>query len=113
MRKNVVKAMSVGLSAITIASSLSVPVFAEESTEGGQPAEPSTASQEVETNEAEQTVVNDTAELDDTYNHGVDLPADEDAVATQIENVVDATKDAFSSDENYELKIEVVDENGE
>ena len=112
MKKNVVKAMSVGLSAITIASSLSVPVFAEESTEGGQPAEPSTASQEVETNVAEQTVVNDTAELDDTYNHGVDLPADEDAVATQIENVVDATKDAFSSDENYELEIEVVDENG-
>jgi len=112
MKKNVVKAMSVGLSAITIASSLSVPVFAEESTEGGQPAEPSTASQEVETNVAEQTVVDDTAELDDTYNHGVDLPADEDAVATQIENVVDATDDAFSSDENYELEIEVVDENG-
>ncbi|SOC01954.1 hypothetical protein [Pseudobutyrivibrio ruminis] len=112
MKKNVVKAMSVGLSAITIASSLSVPVFAEESTEGGQPAEPSTASQEAETNVAEQTVVNDTAALDDTYNHGVDLPADKDAVATQIENVVDATNDAFSSDENYELEIEVVDENG-
>lgn len=112
MKKNVVKAMSVGLSAITIASSLSVPVFAEESTEGGQPAEPSTASQEVETNVAEQTVKEDTAELDDTYNHGVDLPADEDAVATQIENVVDATNDAFSSDENYELEIEVVDGNG-
>ncbi len=112
MKKNVVKAMSVGLSAITIASSLSVPVFAEESTEGGQPAEPSTASQEAETNVAEQTVVDDTAELDDTYNHGVDLPADEDAVATQIENVVDATNDAFSSDENYELEIEVVDGNG-
>ncbi len=112
MKKNVVKAMSVGLSAITIASSLSVPVFAEESTEGGQPAEPSTASQEAETNVAEQTVVDDTAELDDTYNHGVDLPSDEDAVATQIENVVDATNDAFSSDENYELEIEVVDENG-
>ena len=112
MKKNVVKAMSVGLSAITIASSLSVPVFAEESTEGGQPAEPSTASQEAETNVAEQTVVNDTAALDDTYNHGVDLPADEDAVATQIENVVDATNDAFSSDENYELEIEVVDKDG-
>ena len=30
MKKNVVKAMSVGLSAITIASSLSVPVLADE-----------------------------------------------------------------------------------
>jgi len=138
MKKNVVKAMSVGLSAITIASSLSVPVFAEESTEGGQPAEPSTASQEVETNVAEQTVVNDTAELNESYNgNQSETPAEgepstegetqttneEKSTLDKVQDAVNTTNATFKDDDTYSFKVDievrdefgnvVADENGE
>ncbi|SES86574.1 hypothetical protein SAMN02910413_1007 [Pseudobutyrivibrio sp. C4] len=138
MKKNVVKAMSVGLSAITIASSLSVPVFAEESTEGGQPAEPITASQEAETNVAEQTVVNDTAALNESYNGGQSETPVEGETSTEgeaqttndtkstldkVKDAVNTTNATFEDDDTYSFKENsevrdelgnvVVDENGE
>ena len=122
MKKNVVKAMSVGLSAITIASSLSVPVFAEESTEGGQPAEPSTASQEVETNVAEQTVVDDTAELNESYNGSQsETPAEgesstegetqttneEKSTLDKVQDAVNTTNATFKDDDTYSFKVDI------
>lgn len=122
MKKNVVKAMSVGLSAITIASSLSVPVFAEESTEGGQPAEPSTASQEVETNVAEQTVVDDTAALNESYNGaqsetpaegepstegGTQTTNEEKSTLDKVNDAVNTTKDTFKDDDTFSFKVDI------
>jgi hypothetical protein len=75
MKKNVLKAMSVGLSAVTIASTLSVPVYADEPAPVAEPAPAASEQQEIPeagkpapTNLDEKAAAKLANELNDEYN---------------------------------------------
>jgi hypothetical protein len=79
MKKNVLKAMSVGLSAVTIASTLSVPVYADEPAPVTEPAPANSEQQEIPeagkpapTNLDEKAAAKDAQTLDERYTNEKD-----------------------------------------
>lgn len=117
MKKKVVKAMSVGLSAITIASTMNVTVLAEEAENGGAdnttetPAQVQTApTQEQQATAAAESIQSDVENLSDDFNSGDgELAAVENAADNDIQARGVTTIDAeFNGNENLEAAKEAV-----
>lgn len=117
MKKKVVKAMSVGLSAITIASTMNVTVQAEETVDGtadnttATPAQVQTApTQEQQATAAAESIQSDVKDLSDDFNSGDgELAAVENAADNDIQARGVTTIDAeFNGNENLEAAKEAV-----
>ena len=113
MKKNVAKALSLGLSAVTLAGSTSITAFAQEENlgEGNEQ-----QSNQQEANQAEQTFAEDVANLNEEYNEEEFSGVGSEEDATGVPELTEIMADEISKDESpvagETCTINVLDEDG-